>query len=226
MSTSSQLKSRWKSFPGCKIQERLFSLGLVHPNHGCESEAIFQLLSDLPFREEVSNGRDFRGLNMAASDLDLSFCDFSHAQITSLYSCKLMNAIFDHCFAERATFGSNLTSSSFVSAKLKSCYFNGSIAENCDFSNSHLFGCSFQNADLQGAKFINADCRRVSFAGAKLIGCDFAGANLEQAVFCDVLLDKSTNFRGANVSNVINSDWIDSKGNVTRKGTDLKLGTI
>lgn len=226
MATPHQLKSRWKHPPGSEIQTMIFSMGLINAGHGRCAEELFQLLSSLPNRHEVDNGRDFRGLNMAACEIDLSFCNFAHGQISSFYSCNLEGSIFDCCVAERATFHCNMTSCSFLRTKLQSCYFDDSTVVGCDFSHAHLRGCSFQNANLRGSQFLFADCRQVTFAGADLTGCNFSGANLEEAVFCDVVLDKSTDFRGANISNVITTDWLDSCGNATRKGTDLYRATI
>jgi uncharacterized protein YjbI with pentapeptide repeats len=79
---------------------------------------------------------------------------------------------------------------------------------------------------LRGSKLCDANCRRCAFAGASLLGCDFRGADLDEAVFCDVVLDKSTDLRGAKLSNVITSDWYDKNGNLRRKGADLSQATM
>lgn len=226
MATRRQLRSRWESSPGQEIRNQIYALGLIQPDHGHSAEDIFQLLNGLPFRDEVANGRDLRGLNIAASDLDLSNTDFSFGQLGAFYSCKLKGSCFDYTKAERATLHSDLTSCSFIGAIFRSCYFNDSIATNCNFSKARLRDCSFQKTDLRGSCFRDADCLGAQFAGANLLGCDFRGANLEEAVFCDVVLDKSTDFRGANLSNVNTSDWRDNQGNLTRKGVDLSLATL
>ena len=227
MSTQRQLIDRWQTPLGKAIQDRIYSLGMIRAGHGLSADDLFQLLNELPYREEVENGRDLRGLGMGASDLDLSGTNFAYGKpMSSFFHCKLMNCVFDGCWGERASFHDDLSSCSFVRAKLRSCYFDDSIATNCDFSNYRLRGCSFQKTDLRGSRFGNADCRGCSFSGANLLGCDFRGANLVQAVFCDVILDKSTDFRGANLSRIINTDWRDNYGNIVRKGTDLCRATL
>lgn len=226
MATKNQLKKRWETSPGKEIQNQIYSLGLLQLGHGYHAEEVFRLLCGLPYTDEVANGRDLRGLDIAASDLDLSHSDFSYGQVGSFFSCNLEGACFNACKAERATFGSNLMSCSFVGATLRACYFNDSVATECDFSRARLRDCSFQKTDLRGSIFRDADCRGAQFAGANLLVCDFRGANLEEAVFCDVVLDKSTDFRGANLSNVYTSDWRDNQGNLTRKGVDLSLATL
>ncbi len=226
MATPNELRSRWKKSPGKEIQERVFALDVIRVGHGHSADELFKLLDNLPFRDEIANGRDFRALNMAAREIDLSNSNFAHGQITYFYFCNLAGSVFDGCTGERASFHSNIASCSFIGAKLRSCYFSDSVATKCDFSRARLRDCSFQKTDLRGSIFRDADCRGAQFAGANLLGCDFRGANLAEAVFCDVVLDKSTDFRGANLSNVNTSDWRDNQGNLTRKGVDLSLATL
>lgn len=226
MATQRQLKTRWEDSPGKEIQARIYALGIIEKDHGHRADELFQLLDGLPFRDEIANGRDLRGLNISAGELDLSCCNFAYSQMGSFFHCNLNNSVFDGCTAERASFHSSVSKCSFVRAKLRSCYFNDSIVTDCDFSKARLAACSFQDADLRGSRFCDAHCRRATFAGANLIGCDFSGANLEGAVFCDVVLDKSTNFRGANLSNAITTDWYDNQGNLRRKGADLSQATL
>ena len=216
---------RWKVFPGNKIQESIYSLRVLKLAHGHTAEELFHLLAGLPFREQVANGRDFRGLDFSARELDLQFCDFTYAKISAFYSCHLDHSVFDECIGERATFHQSLDSCSFVGANLRSCYFNYSIARNCNFTNAKLVSCNFQNADLRGSRFSNADCRECTFFGANLIGCDFRGANLEDAVFCAVSIDKSTDFRGSDLTKTLARDWFDNHGNVIGRGADFSLGT-
>lgn len=226
MSTQRQLIDRWQTSLGKEIRDRIWALDMIRVGNTCSAGELFQLLDGLPYREEVENGRDLRGLSIAASDLDLSGTNFAYGKpMSNFFHCKLSNCIFDGCWGERATFHQDLTSCSFVRAKLRSCYFDDSIAPACDFSDALLSGCSFQRTDLRGSRFGDADCRRCTFAGANLLGCDFRGANLENAVFCDVILDKSTDFRGANLSRIIDKDWHDKQGKVVRKGTDLSQAT-
>jgi uncharacterized protein YjbI with pentapeptide repeats len=226
VSTQRQLIDRWQTPLGKGIQDRIYSLCLFRADHGHSADDLFQLLNGLPYREEVENGRDLRGLSMGASDMDLTGTNFAYGSMSSFFHCKLINCVFDGCRGERASFHDDVTSSSFVRAKLRACYFDESIATKCDFSSARLRGSYFQKTDLRGSRFVDADCRGCSFAGANLLGCDFRGANLEQAVFCDVILDKSTDFRGANLSRTIDTDWHDNHGNIVRRGTDLSQATL
>lgn len=221
MATPRQLKARWNKSPGSEILDKIYSLGIIRPSHKHYAYELFELLEGLPFREEVPNGQDFRGMSFAAREMDLTFSNFSYGKISYLYFCILDNSIFDGCIGERASFHSSLASCSFVGAKLRSCYFDDSNASDCNFSHARLSGCSFQKANLRGARFCDADCRAATFANANLIGCDFSRVNLEGAVFCDVILDNSTNFRDAKMENVITKNWYDSQGILLRKGTDL-----
>jgi uncharacterized protein YjbI with pentapeptide repeats len=225
MSTRRQIESRWEEPAGKVIFDRIVSLGIIQKGHGRTADDVFRALDGLPFRDEIDNGRDFRGVNFAARDLELSNCNFTYAQIAHFYFCILAGSIFDQCTAERATFHSDLTACSFARSKLRSCYFNDSLAPNCNFSNARMRGCNFQRTDLRGSTFRDTDCRGASFAGVNIIDCSFNGADLQGAVFCDVVLDKSTDFRGANITGIFTHDWHDRNGNLTRKGMDINQAT-
>lgn len=223
MATTNQLRQRWLSGNGQKTLESIYSLHVARLGHGHSSAELYALLGDLPFRDEVVNGRDFRAICFGARDLHLSECDFSFAQISNFYYCDLSGSKFDQCTGERASFHNKVNKCTFIGAKLRSCYFVDSEVRGCTFDKARLGGCSFKNADLTGSSFRNADCRRAVFADACLVGCDFRGANLEQAVFENTRVDKSTDIRGASLVNAYVADRFDNSGKLVVKGTDFRL---
>jgi uncharacterized protein YjbI with pentapeptide repeats len=226
MTSHKMLLSRWSTVPGSEILKAIYSLPLLKGDRPLDSEVIYRCLNGLPFREQVPNGRDFRGLNFGGRELTLSDCDFSFCSIVYFYCCILDGSVFKHCKAERATFATSLLNCDFSHAKLRACYFNDSAIRNCNFSHARVKDSSFKNADLRGTSFTNADCRGAQFVNANIVECNFSGANLEGAVFADTVLDKSTNFRGANIANIYNSDWFDNQGVIVHRGTDLSQATI
>src|SRR5205809_155818 len=101
MATKKQLIDRWKQEPWSTVDRRLIAFSTEHaakqwtpaplPDH------LFGLLNGLPFREEVSSGRDLRGSSFpGACNMDLHGTDFSFArQLGVLQNCRLDQAVLN-----------------------------------------------------------------------------------------------------------------------------------
>lgn len=240
MATKRQLRERWKQEPGAtirgKIQAYIQSTCRWRPeasreendfNQRLNSDEIFRLLDDLPFRDEVRSGRDLRGADLGSGwRSDFSDTDFSYSKsLENFFHSNLTNAQFNEITAERTTFGSIVNGASFKNAKLRACYIDNVRAQSCCFDGANIYHTSFIATDLSGSSFRNASCKGVSFAQANLTNCDFRGANLEEAIFRDVLLDKLTDFRGASLINATHDDGYDNAGNLLLRGVDLRCAT-
>lgn len=231
MATKNELTARWTREPGRTI------LGRVHaffretqwPDHGRSSAELFALLDGLPLRDEVPDGRDFRGalLGGGTRDLELAGCDFTHAKLTlNLVHCNLTGARFDDAAGGNGILTNRLDGASFARAKLRGTFFQEARAHRCCFDSASLGGASFEKADLAGSSFRDADCRRAKFLGANLAGCDMRGARLDEAVLQEVALDETTDLRGASLVNVYDRELRDRAGNLVAHATDWRRARI
>jgi len=237
MATKKQLLERWKVEPGLTIRQKIIDYHLSRKwkydatpeenavNQTIDSAVIFGLLDGLPFRDEVPNGRDLRGSDLAgAMRSDFSHTDFSFCfDTTDFFHCDLRGAKFDGIVTDHASFRDKLSGASFCKAKLRSCHFNGSDARNCCFDGADLYHATFQKSDLRGSSFVGANCKMATFATADIRNCDFRGAILEEATFMEAVIDKTTDFRGASLINAYHGDNFDRAGNLISHGVDLKL---
>jgi uncharacterized protein YjbI with pentapeptide repeats len=231
MTSKKELVARWKSEPGRAILERVhaFFRETQSSGHGRSSRELFALLEGLPFRDEVSGGRDLRAASLGGGtrELDLQGCDFTYARLTfNLAQCDLGGARFDQVAAGNGVITDRLDGASFVGAKLRGTFFQGARAHNCRFDDAVLNGASFEHADLEGSSFRNADCRRAKFTAANLAGCDFRGARLDEAVLQEARVDEDTDLRGASLVNVFDRDLRDRAGNIVARGTDWRRARI
>lgn len=227
MASIKELRSRWKREPGLSIYQRVcnFCDGLGK-DHARAASDLFRLLEGLPYRNEVENGRDFRGSDMSAQDLDLNFCDFSFSRpLGPFLNCDLTGSIFDSISTERMSIGSIVKGASFRKAAMRGCYIVGADARSCCFDEGKLDGISFERTDLSGSTFRRARCTRGTFLGADLRNCDFTGAVLNESVFQDAILDKSTCFRGASLINAYYDDVVNRDGLLVARGVDLLRAT-
>src|SRR6478736_10264646 len=97
MSTKTQLRNRWAVEPGRTIREKILAQVVPHTRTvPLKSLVLYELLDSLPFREEVPNGRDFRGSDcVGGRELDLSDADFSYAShVGSFIRCNLSGCNF------------------------------------------------------------------------------------------------------------------------------------
>lgn len=228
--TKRELVARWSQEPGKSILEQIHKLcfQLQMPGHGHTSQEIYAMLNGLPLREEVPNGRDLRGaaLGGGVHELDFSECDFSFARIQmNFVNCNLSRAKFDEANIGGNTILKQLNGASFRKASLRSCFFQNAQAQGCNFESAVLTGASFEGADLTGSSFQEANCKRAKFLRANLIACNFQRAQLDEAVFQEVTLDKTTDLRGASLTNLYDKDHRDIAGNLVARGTDWHLAT-
>jgi uncharacterized protein YjbI with pentapeptide repeats len=225
MAKRKELVDRWSREPGRTILDRVHAFfgDTQTPGHGRRSTELFALLDALPFRDEVPEGRDFRGATLGGGtrDLDLQSSDFSYANLTlNLVNCDLSGARFDETRGGNGILGNLLDGASFSKAKLRDTFFRGAHAHKCGFDGATLVGSSFEEADLAGSSFRDADCRRTKFLRANLAGCDFRGARLDEAVLQEAAFDGATDFRGASLVNVYDRELRDRSGNVVARAAD------
>jgi len=214
------------SEPGLSIQRRILDfLVPLEPGHGRSSSEIFDLLAGLPYRDEVPNGRDFRGADfMGGDEFDFSDTDFSFSPNLSYFvHSDLSRAKFDECRDERGNWGGSvLDGASFRRVRFRAPYMAHVRARNVCFDEAKLLNAGFQDADLSGSSFRGANLKGAQFYGANLRGCDFRGANFDQSALRNVEVDGTTDFRGANLVNAYLEDRYDNAGNLFGKGIDLK----
>ncbi len=227
MASKRELIQRWQKEPGLSIRQRIldFLMDLdLNPGHGKKgTQQVFQMLEGLPFREEVTNGRDLRGSDFGGGyELDFSDCDFSFASACRFINCDLSRSRFDHA-SEGIDFRNIVNNASFRGADLRSACFMNSQARECCFDKARLKRARFQDADLTGSTFFGADCYGAAFGGAKLKRCDMRHAILDMAVFADTLLDETTDIRGASLVNAFYDDYFDVSGNLVAHGVNLRL---
>jgi uncharacterized protein YjbI with pentapeptide repeats len=257
MATKKALINRWLEEPGKSIDVRITQL-LVDYNEAfrpieqkayletgsClvpkeslppfDTQAIFDLLDDLPHRNEVANGRDLRGMQSMAgheywnfSDTDFSFLSRGY---TRFFESKLDRAIFDGSQGRFDFMRGTLQKVSFRKVKFTGGTHTGSyIAANCcecDFTGAQLKRTSFhEGINLQGSCFAGADLTWAIMTGCDLRGCDFRGATLANTYIQETIIDKSTDFRGANLIGLRWQDRRDFSGNLHERGSDWRQGT-
>ena len=222
MATKAQLIERWEEETGKKIAKKLdeyFEQDGKYPEH------LEVILKDLPYREEVPEGKDLRAVSLGPSrELNLQGYDFSYASIEALYQCKLNHARFDFVSGARHLTGI-LDQGSFRKVRFRKCYLFSSSIQNACFDEADLMQARFTHSDLSGSSFRNAKCKETSFYKANLMGCDFRGANLTDATFTGALLDKTTDLRGANLTNLYCKEHRDNEGTLIAPATDWRQAT-
>src|SRR5260370_4087297 len=155
MASTKELTERWQTEPGCSIAQKVSDLlpEIWRPGHGLTSEAIFSLLDDLPFRGEVGNGRDLRGLDFGmVRELEFRACDFSHSPfLGSFIDCDLSNAIFDYAY-----FGSWMLRGPVNGASFRKARFGTGGMARCSAVDCNFEGANFEKCDLSGVEFLGS----------------------------------------------------------------------
>lgn len=222
MATKAQLIERWEEETGKKIAKQLdeyFEQDGKYPEH------LEVILKDLPYREEVPEGKDLRAASLGPSrELNLQGYDFSYASIEALYQCKLNHARFDFVRGARHLTGI-LDNGSFRKVRFRKCYLFSSSIQNACFDEADLMQARFTHSDLSGSSFRNAKCKETSFYKANLMGCDFRGADLTHAFFSGAIIDKTTDFRGANLTNACFEEDRNYAGDLLATATDWRQAT-
>src|SRR5262249_12520524 len=107
MSTKSELRRRWRIEPGKSMRQKILARVVPHTHEALpDSSLLYELLDGLPFREEVPNGRDFRGNDCVGGfELDFSYTDFSFSESAGdLRCCNLTGSRFDESCGESSNF--------------------------------------------------------------------------------------------------------------------------
>jgi uncharacterized protein YjbI with pentapeptide repeats len=196
-----------------------------------DTKSIFDLLEQLPFRDEVANGRDLRGIPSigGGQGWDFSNTDFSFLPGTAGYGfseCNLDGAIFDNGKGEFNFTRGVLHKVRFRKVHYKRGVFFGCDCLECDFAGAYMKKAHFlANADLRGSSFAKANLSWASLANCDLRGCDFRGATLSGAAIQESTIDKTTDFRGANLVGLSWQDRRDNNGNLFKHGSDWRKGT-
>jgi len=224
--TSKQLKKRWTEGAGFRIKESLQLHLLEAGGLGAHATRnIFALLDGLPFREEVANGRDLRGISLqggAFSSLDLSFCDFRFSKLNiNIIQCNLNRSLFEEATIE-GIITNTLVETNFRKSKLRKCFLENIDGRQSCFDGANLVDASFRNANLQGASFEKANCKGALFTGANVIGTNFRETILDRAAFQDVTLDKTTDLRGASLINLFHEEHRNNFGKLIGNATDWR----
>ena len=226
MTTKRSLINRWKTESGQKLLERvkMFFYESSTIRHGNNTEELRLLLHDLPYCNEVVNGKDLRGVILSGGVMDLNFAgwDFSYATLDmNLIQCNLIGACFKEAFCS-GIISQYLDNANFQNANLKKCFMEGVIAKNCCFDYANLQKVNFSKSDLSGSSFINANAKEATFFSTNILSCNFRNAILDQATICSTILDKTVDFRGTSLIELDDKDWLDNKGNLIATAIDWR----
>jgi uncharacterized protein YjbI with pentapeptide repeats len=265
MATKKQLVNRWLVEPGLSMAARIGQFLLRHadvmgrlereafaetglyliPSHRrpvFDTKQIFDMIEGLPFRDEIPNGRDLRGIPSIGGREggDFQRTDFSHLPGTAGYGfieCNLDGAVFDdskgefdfrNCslcgtqfrkvhFVHRVWFYGSRIQCDFTGAKLKQASFsgptNGSLNPR-DRKGIDLRASSFTGAGLKNADLVRCDLRHCRFRDA-----DLTGASIQEAI-----IDNTTDFRGANLSKLWWQERRDNYGKLFLQASDWRQG--
>ena len=192
---------------------------------------IFDLLTDLPFRDEVPNGRDLRGIPSICGNDDWDFEDTDFSFLTEDFvrfrESKLDGAVFDGAKARFEFFRGTLRDVRFRKVRfLEGTFFGLDGVNSCDFSAARLREVHFsEGADLRGSSFAGADLTWAILSKCDLRECDFRGATLCNAYIQEAIIDKTTDFRGANLRELHWQDRRDKAGNLFKRASDWRQGT-
>jgi uncharacterized protein YjbI with pentapeptide repeats len=224
VASKKQLRDRWKQGVGLAISSRVNSL--ISTGSLVGTQELFDL-KDLPFKDEVENGRDLRGIHLEGGvrSLDLRACDFTFSSLeVNFIECDLSEAVFNEA-SIRGIISNMLTNASFTKASLKGADLSQSSAHRCTFDEADLTGAIFDESDLYESSFVRAKCKRSSFFRANIARCSFQGALLEEAVLSGAKLNKDTDFRGASLVNVYDGEHRDRAGRLVAPGVNWRDAT-
>jgi uncharacterized protein YjbI with pentapeptide repeats len=257
VATKKQLLNRWLEEPGRSIAARIRSILIDHaellrplewkahevtglyiiPREWLppfDTKVIFDLLAGLPFRDEVANGRDLRGLVSigGSPEWDLTNTDFSYLPKSdghSFVECHLDGAVFDGSDGDFNFLRCPLRKVRFRRVHFRPTRHRGGFCGgdclDCDFANAKMKKATFLgDANLQGSSFVEADLTWANLAGCDLRGCDFRGAKLANAAIQESIIDITTDFRGANLVGLSWQDRHDNSGKLFKRATDWRRG--
>ncbi|HLG66162.1 MAG TPA: pentapeptide repeat-containing protein [Ktedonosporobacter sp.] len=206
--TREQLMARWEAEPGgtliqsvCQKLEQL----------DASIETLQQLLSRLPFIEEVAPHMDFRGLHLPQASRtsneyifikkkNLSGARFDYlTDIGNIVDCQMQKTIFDEMFCINGIFSSDFSEASFVRATLKGVRLWNSNLSEANFRQARLGKADLSEVSCHRATFLEADLRFSKCPGADFRGADLSGADLSGADLRGIQFDDQTRLQGANL---------------------------
>jgi len=114
--------------------------------------------------------------------------------VTSLCGVNLSHTNLSHIDIR----GAKLSFSSLIKANLKNTILQGAVIKH-----AYLQGANLSDSNLIYVNFTGADLRGANLSSAKLSNTDFTGADLTNANLTDAKFDRTTNFTGAIMINVI-----------------------
>ena len=204
MSTREQLEARWLTEKGkqvaTEVSQALFKQASV--------DTLVQLVTPLPYIEEVAPALDLRGLPAEERNIEFFMADFSGAHLEYVYDiglidgCQMVGTFLDGCYSVNAIFSEDFTRASFVESILQGVRFSDAKAPEANFTRARLAKAWLNRANFQKATFVDADmrftfCSKSDFRGANLTGADFTDASLR-----GILFDSETRLQGTNLTGV------------------------
>src|SRR5262249_24215995 len=122
MTTKTDLVERWQSGVGAVIRDRIYEELRALWEKPLSSGLKLDLLEGLPFRGEVGNGRDLRGLSIqGVRRLDLTGYDLSYCHLTTILDCKLRAVRLDSASILNGFVGNEVSGASLVRTEFRTC---------------------------------------------------------------------------------------------------------
>lgn len=262
MATKKQLINRWLEEPGRTIVGRIRQMLLDYADSlgslgrkafeatglyqipkewlpAFDTKEIFAALDGLPYRDEIPNGRDLRGIPSIGGNegWDFSNADFSFLPGDEGYSfckCNLDAAIFDGSKGEFGFQNCSLRGTRFRKVRFVNRISFGGRQLQCDFTKAEMTRARFiwttngrdlLGMDLRGSSFDAANLKNAGLSRCDLRECRFVNANLSGASIQEAIVDKSTDFRGANLKDLWWQERRDNSGHLFLRATDWRQGT-
>lgn len=196
-----RMRAQWPGFPLETEQDTRRAVTI---------EELQQMITFLPFREEVAPALDLRGLHLKQKsvkllqDLDLSGAHLEYLEIGSVGASRMVETILDHCRSVNALFIADFTSASFVQTRLPGVKFLEATLAGANFTQAKLALAEFRERDCRNASFREADLRFVDarhadLRGANLAGADLTEANLAGADLTGIQFNEQTRVQGTNL---------------------------
>jgi uncharacterized protein YjbI with pentapeptide repeats len=227
MASKKQLIDRWNVEPWRSVNQGLYQFAVDQAMQGWrspDSNRLFGMLDGLPFREEVPSGRDLRGSAFpGAQRMNLRETHFTYSPgITGFRDCDLFQARLNSIHGDVYELGGLFEQTSFESARLHKALADHSRFDRCDFTGADMTSVMLRGSDLRGCVFRNADLSYADLQECDVRDCDFKGANLTEVLFGAVILDETTDLRGATLVNLHTEEHRDVSGRSVLAGTDWR----
>lgn len=212
-----ELRNRWQTELGRRVA---LSLERIAPG-GPTREQVVHALSPLADLEAVPSGLDFRGFegDLFLFGVDLSGASFAHSRAgVRLKNCTVSGLVFSD--ADIALLFA-CTGKRLVGVRSKCSSVAHSTLEDSNFDKCNWRGANLTGARLARSTFRSSRLTMAVMVGSDLTGCDLQNALLDNAAMQEVILDGTTDLRGASLKGVFHEDHYDYSGNLVNRGTDL-----